>query len=242
MEEDNRMIRLAIVDDEQIYVKEIKNYIRRYENETGEKFSVVCFQDGDQIAENYTGQYDIILMDIQMQFMDGLEAAKKIREFDSEVVIMFVTNMKNYAIRGYEVDALDYLVKPVDYYMFSRKMDKALKRIGKRNEPVINVRILSGVMRFKTKDIYYVESDGHNLSYFTSKGTYRRRSKIKDVEDELVPYGFFRTNKSYLVNMQYVDGIDNGACLVHGEKLLISRSKKKEFMAAMLDYMDGINC
>ena len=115
------MINIAIVEDEKLYVSQFKEYISRYEKESGNRINVSVFPDGAEIVENYSGDFDIILMDIQMKYMDGMTAAEQIRKLDSEVIIMFITNMTQYAIRGYEVDALDYVVKPVEYFSFSQK-------------------------------------------------------------------------------------------------------------------------
>ena len=87
------MIRIALVDDDPIYTRQLKEYLSRYEASSGEKFAVTCFTDGDGIAFNYRAEYDIILMDIEMPFLDGMTAAEEIRRLDSEVVIMFITNM-----------------------------------------------------------------------------------------------------------------------------------------------------
>ena len=233
------MIRLAIVEDEDLYANQLVEYIRKYELESGEQFKIERFRDGDEIAEEYKGDYDIILMDIQMQFMDGMTAAEKIRELDSEVIIMFITNMTNYAIRGYQVDALDYVVKPVEYFSFCKKIEKAIGKVDRKKTPAITIRIQSGVMKLKANDIYYIESEGHNLFYVTKKGTYKSRAKMKEAEDALVQYGFFRSNKSYLVNMQYVEGVSDGCCMIQGESLLISRARKNEFMVALTNFMSN---
>ena len=120
------MIQIAIVEDEEIYVKQLTEYIRKYQTERGRSIKVTVFGDGEDITENYSGGFDIILMDIQMQFMDGMTAAEKIRQMDQKVIIMFITNMIQYAVRGYEVDAMDYVVKPVEYFLFRRNWIKQL--------------------------------------------------------------------------------------------------------------------
>ena len=101
------MVRIAIVEDEDIYIKQLTEYMKRYQQESGEEINVTVYRDGDGIISKYKAQFDIILMDIQMKFMDGMTAAEEIRKTDSEVIIIFITNMTQYAIRGYEVDALD---------------------------------------------------------------------------------------------------------------------------------------
>lgn len=231
------MIRLAIVEDEDLYANQLIEFVNRFKQETGEVFHIVRFRDGDEIVEGYTGTYDIIFMDIQMEFMDGMTTAEKIRELDSEVIIMFITNMTSYAIRGYEVDALDYIVKPIDYFSFRKKIERAIEKVVKKKRPTISIRIKSDVMRIQTNDIYYIESDRHNLIYVTKKGTYKSRASMQEAEDLLVKYGFFRSNKSYLVNLQYVEGVRDGCCIINGSNLLISRARKANFMVAMTNYM-----
>lgn len=231
------MIHLAIVEDEELYVKQLMEYIHTYQNESGNELSVRLFSDGEDILENYKAEFDIILMDIQMKFMDGMTAAEEIRKMDSEVVIMFITNMTNYAIRGYAVDALDYVLKPVSYFSFSQKLEKAIGRVKKKSSHSIAISVSSGIQKIEIADIYYIESEGHNLIFKTRKDTYKTRAKMQDMEEKLSGFGFFRSNKGYLVNMRHVDGVKDGCCVIHGESLLISRARKNEFMEVLADFM-----
>ncbi len=231
------MITIAIVEDEEAYAKQLTEYIEKYQRESGKSIRVIRFSDGDEIVEKYTGEYDIILMDIQMKFMDGMSAAEAIRKQDTKVVIMFITNMTNYAIRGYEVDAMDYVLKPVSYFAFSQKLDRAIKRIPhKAGNPVI-VNTADGIVRTDASSIYYIESEGHNLIYHTTDGEIKERAKMQDAEEKFVPLGFFRSNKGYLVNLEYVDGVKDGCCMIKGETLLISRARRNDFMTALTQYM-----
>ena len=128
------MYQIAIVEDEDIYAKLLEEYIHRYEKDSFHQFKIRHYRDGAEIAENYRGGFDIILMDIQMKFMDGMTAAEMIRRRDPEVLIIFITNRSDYAVRGYEVDALDYVVKPVEYFAFSQKLDRAVSRRGRSRD------------------------------------------------------------------------------------------------------------
>ena len=94
------MIRIALVEDDPACREQLRGYLDRYGKESGEKLSVTTFADGDEIALHYTADYDIILMDIEMKFMDGMTAAELIREKDDSVVIIFITNSPQYAIKG----------------------------------------------------------------------------------------------------------------------------------------------
>lgn len=185
------MITIAIVEDEDSYAEQLQQYIEQYQQESGQHFRTVRFRDGDEIVEDYTGEYDIILMDIQMKFMDGMSAAEEIRKQDSKVVIMFITNMTNYAIRGYEVDAMDYVLKPVSYFAFSKKLERVIGRIPQKSGHPVTINTSEGLVRLDASAIYYIESEVHNLIYHT----------------------------------------------VNGEELLISRARRNDFMAALMQYM-----
>ena len=231
------MIKIAIVEDEQVYIDQLTSYMEKFKAESGNDISIEIFRDGDEIVEKYSADYDIILMDIEMQFMDGMTAAEKIREMDTEVIIMFITNMTQYAIRGYEVDALDYMVKPVEYFSFSQKLLRAIGKLGKSEGHYITVPVEGGMQKICVEDIYFIESFGHKIVYRTKAGEFESRGTMKDLEDALKGYGFYRSAKSYLVNLKYVDGMKNGSCIINGAELQVSRQKRKEFMEALLSYM-----
>ena len=231
-------IQIAIVEDEPLFTKQLQSYIRRYEKESGKKICVTTFTDGEDITDHYSGDYDIILMDIQMQFMDGMTAAEKIRELDQEVIIMFITNMVQYAVRGYEVDAMDYVVKPVEYFAFSQKLDKAISRLKKHVSVFVSIPTEDGLQKLAVSELYYMESQGHYVRYRTARGEFLSRTSLKDLEDDMKEYGFFRCGKGFLVNMKHVDGISGGDCIICGERIPISRSKKNEFMELLLQYMN----
>lgn len=232
------LIHIAIVEDEAMYVQQLVEYIRRYEKESKRQIKISAFADGEDITEDYSGGYDIILMDIQMRFMDGMTAAEKIRVLDQEVIIMFITNMIQYAVRGYEVDAMDYVVKPVEYFSFSQKLDKAIGRMKKTMQVTISVQTEDGLQKLAVSDIYYIESQGHNACYRTARGEFLSRVTLKELEDSMCRYGFFRCGKGYLVNMKQVDGVSGHDCIICGERIPISRNKKKEFMELLIQYMN----
>ncbi len=230
------MIEIAIVEDEELYVRQLQKFLRQYEKETGELFHITVYTDGDQIVHRYQSQYDLILMDVKMKFMDGMSAAEEIRKMDTEVVIIFITNMTQYAIRGYAVDALDYILKPVSYFAFSQRLNRALSRMKKREQKCIMVNIKGGAVRINVANIFYIESQGHTLIFHTILGNYETNGTMKDMEAKLEGMNFCRGNKGYLINLQHVDGIQDGCATVKGEQLVLSRARKKEFMEALTKY------
>ena len=171
------MIQIAIVEDEEIYVKQLTEYIRKYQTERGRSIKVTVFGDGEDITENYRGGFDIILMDIQMRFMDGMTTAEKIRQMDQKVIIMFITNMIQYAVRGYEVDAMDYVVKPVEYFSFSQKLDKAVGRMRSEVKEFLTIPIGEGVVKIDIADIYFIEGQRQHF-YFAFENLSGRTSHV----------------------------------------------------------------
>ena len=234
------MISIAIVEDEDPCAKQMEEYLARFAAESGEEFETVRFCDGDEILENYRAQYDIILMDVQMKFMDGMTAAEEIRKVDPEVVIIFITNMAQYAIRGYAVDALDYVLKPVSYFAFSQRLERAIGRMKRRARRYMTIAIRGGARKLDISRILYVESQGHNLVFVTDGEEHTTTGTIREVEEKLESFGFFRCNKGCLVNLEHVDGVRDGCAIVSGRALPISRGRKNEFLAALTDYVGEV--
>lgn len=230
------MVRIAIVEDDKMYEKQLEDFLHQYEKEKRETFEISRFTDGDEIVENYKAQFDIILMDIQMQFMDGMTTAEEIRKVDSEVIIIFITNLRQYAIRGYAVDALDYVVKPISYFAFSERLARAIRRLKKRTSHTFVVKIRGGIARIDAADLYYVESRDHTMIYHTAKKNIEVSGTMKDAENLLAGFRFCRGNKGYLINLAHVDAIQNDYAVVRGEKLLLSRARKNAFVEELANY------
>ena len=230
------MIRIAIVEDEINYKEQLIAFLRMFEQERDESIEITTYSDGDEIVESYKAQFEIILMDVQMRFMDGVSAAEEIRKVDSDVVIIFITNMAQYAIKGYAVDALDYILKPISYFAFSERLNRAIERMKKREEHFITITMKSGVNRLKVSDIYYVESNGHKLTFSTRKGELTATGTMKELEQQLAEFHFFRGHRGYLINLEHVDGMNDSFAVVKGKELDVSRTKRKAFMEALSNY------
>ncbi len=231
------MLEIAIVEDEENYRNTLCEYLKKYSLETGEEIHISTFADGDEIVENYKAKYHIILMDIEMQFMNGMDTARKIREVDTAVIIIFITNMARYAIQGYEVDALDYVLKPISYFAFFQKIQRAIGRMKKRKEHYINIVSKKGVNKVPVSEIGWIESEGHRLIYHTKDQVYESTlNSMKEIENALKEFGFFRCNKGYLVNLAHVRAIRDGWAILTYGQVMISRSKKMEFQKALTAY------
>lgn len=234
------MIRVAIVEDEASYVEQIQSFIKQYQIENGQVIEVTVFSDGDEIVSNYRAEFDIIFLDIQMKFMDGMTAAEHIRKIDQSVIIIFITNMAQYAIRGYAVNALDYILKPITYFAFSEKFKRAIALFKQREKKYITLKIDGGIARLPLNEIYYMESMKHRIIVHTETMDYSMICTMKEMEERLADDNFFRCNNCYLVNLALVERVYNNEVILGEHKLQISRPRRKVFMAALTDYMGGM--
>ena len=233
------MIRIAVVEDEQESREVLCQYLGRYQEERGCEFQMTLFRDGAEITRDYRPGYDIILMDIQMASMDGMTAAELIRARDPEVILIFITQLAQYAIRGYAVEALDYLLKPVSYYAFSQRMDRALERIGRKTAQYMMVSVKGGEQKIDISAIRYIESHGHTMTLHLTRGELEVSSTMTQMEQLLKDRGFSRCNKGYLLNLAYVDGIQDGCAVLGEDHLMISRGRKAAFMEDLSNYIGG---
>lgn len=234
------MIKVAIVDDEKNAGDLLEAYIERYNLSAKEPSGFVTsrFNDGLSFLGSVKSGFDIVFMDIDMPDFDGMKTAEKLRENDSSVVIIFVTNMMQFAVKGYEVGALDFLVKPVSYENFAIKLRRAVEQTKVSGADRI---ILSsdGVMRaLRRRDIKYAEIRSHDIIYHTSDGDIRTYGSLKKAE-QLLGAGFARCNSCYIVNLAFVDSVKGFSVVVDGKELSISHLKKKEFMKTLADYYGG---
>lgn len=234
------MLRIAVVEDDKTYAAQLKEYLVRYRTEKNQKISVALFPDGEDIVTDYSAEFDIILMDVEMTFMDGMTTAERIREKDNEVVIIFITNMPQYAIQGYKVDALDYVLKPISYFAFSQRIDRALTRVKKKEATYITVAQKGGKKKLNVDKICYVEVRDHDLIYHSTKGDIVTKSSMKEAEDTLGGTKFFRCNRCYLVNLEYVEDFRGNDVTVASDVIQVSRARKKAFMDALNDYMNEV--
>ena len=232
---------IAIVDDNLNDRKMILDYLSQFFNESGEDYTTSTFEDGASFLKDYSFSYDFIIFDIDMPQMSGIDTAKELRKKDSNVTIMFVTNMPQYALEGYSVEAVDYVLKPLSYPDFRLKMKKANRYILRNSVKKVTINTTEeGLITVDSSDIYYVESKLHYIYYHTKKGIYKMRAKLTEVEDILLPYHFARSGGSFLINLAYLEKIDGNEIVIAGETLPLSRRMKASLMSAFTKYMGGI--
>lgn len=231
------MVNVVIVEDEPNEAKLLRNYLDGITARRGEKFSVSVYGDAETFLVNYRHDTDIVFMDIELPDMNGMEAARKLRERDGLVMLVFVTNMANFAVKGYSVGAFDFLVKPVTFFDFFTLMERAMPVIGEKKESETVVRTPYGFRQIKLSNIGYIEVVGHRVIYHLSDGVIEGWGSLSDLEQKLGPSGFARCNNAYLVNMKHVTAVESNEICVLGNRLAVSRTKKKEFLRRLNEYL-----
>lgn len=231
---------IAIVEDYIDQIDILKSYINKYSEEKKAEFNIFVYEDGDEIIYEYEAKYDIIFLDIEMKRLDGMTTARKIRQFDQDVIIIFVTNMVQYAISGYSVGALSFLLKPVPYFAFASELTKSIDKINKRKHKHILVQTKNGITKLATNEVMFIESFRHNIIIHTPAETYNTRGTIKALEEELSGYHFYKCNSGYLINLAYVAAVKNDEVIIGARRLKISRPKKKSFMEALVQYLGEV--
>lgn len=234
------MYHIAIVEDEMDFSSQLQSFLEQYQKEQNIRFKISVFSDGAEILEGYEPIYDVILMDIEMPGMNGMDAAAQIRSVDADVVMMFITNVASYALRGYEVGALDFVMKPLTYYAFAMRFARVLKRVRQREQQQILLAFPDGVKKLEIQQIYYVEVQNRILHYHTDEGEYCVRGTMQSVEQALATHPFVKCNHWYIVNLRHVSEVWQNTVVVGGHMLEISRRNRTPFLKALTEYVSGI--
>jgi DNA-binding LytR/AlgR family response regulator len=240
------MINIAVVDDEKNYREILVQYLKKFDAESGNRLFIKEFSDGSDLTTEFSYKpdsgYDIILLDVEMKFMNGMETAGIIRKHDSGVQIIFITNAPQYAIYGYEVDALEYILKPINYFAFSQTLDRAIKRIRKKESKYF---LLSGpgfTYKIDLHNLKYIEVVDHELLFClkNKEAPIKVRGALKKIEKQLDEKMFFRCSQGFLVNLEYVDNIGNNSAIIDGKDIPVSKALRRDFIDALNNYMSEV--
>lgn len=233
------MYRIAIVEDEQESALQLQTMVQRYVSEVGKQAEVILYQNAIVLLTNYKANFDLIFMDIDMPLINGMESAARLREIDKNTLLIFATNMGHMAPQGYEVEAFDFIIKPLHYDSLTLKLKRAFARIAQQKEDRIS--FLSKGTRFymKASEVQYIEVLDHQLVYHTESGDYPVYGTMSKIRTQLEPLGFSKCNNCYLVNLRHVQRVQNYMVELPGITLQISHPRRKAFMEALNNYIGG---
>lgn len=243
------MRQIAIIEDDEAEEERLAGHLERYGREQGEGFQISWFTT----AEDFLSQrrtFDLIFFDIDLPGeLDGMEAARLLRSYDTETPLIFVTNLAQYAVKGYEVEALDFMVKPVNYHDFSLRMDKAMRLMARNSGKTVTLSLAGGGMRVvAVADVAYVEIVNHDLIWHLTGqaaagdagAEARERRTLKQAEALLPESQFVRVSNSCLANMAHIAVVHGDSLAMDtGDELYFSRSRKRPALEKIAAYLGG---
>ncbi|MDR1156875.1 MAG: LytTR family DNA-binding domain-containing protein [Oscillospiraceae bacterium] len=235
-------MRIAICDDDQRERDTVERLVLGYEKTYPEvPFHISAFDSGEALLAVYRDgtNFDMLFLDIQMKDIDGIQTAQEIRKTNQHAIIFFITGFTQYISAAFTLNAFQFIVKPVKKDMFDREFRRALKKHFMGHKKYI-VESDARTIALEIKDIVYMESLDHYIAVHTERNEYIKRGQLNGEEKALVPYGFVRTHRKYLVNMAYIFEItQNDMVLKSGDHLQLSARKHSEVMNSFNHFLAG---
>ncbi len=233
---------IAVVEDDATCREMIKDYLEKLATERDCELKPSFFFNAKTFITGYKPNYDMILMDIELPDGNGLELVREIRKVDETVLVIFITNMARYAVKGYEVDAFDFIVKPVTYFNFRVKIGRALDKLARTASTDFWVTSKGTKVRLRTDKLKYVEVMKHSVIYHTTDGDIETVGSMKNAQEQFAGEPFGLCNRCYLVNFAFVEEVRQFSVVVGGEELLMSHLKRAEFLNRLNLYLAGDPC
>jgi len=233
------MTSIAIIEDDATAARDLQSMLERFKEEEKSNLSVQVFDNAVTFLATYTKQFQLVFMDIDLPQLNGMEAVRRLRKVDKQVMVVFVTSLAQYAVKGYEVNAFDFLLKPVHYYDFRLKMLRVMENLQEKYSADKRIYINNRYVKTTVlaSEILYVEVVKHSLLFHVVDGkTYTETKPMHWIQEELKDYPFVLCNQCYLVNLKHVTQVENYNVYLGKTVLLISHPRKKEFLAALNDY------
>ncbi len=237
------MIKIAIVENEQTQIEIIFEMIKKYCNTNDIQFDILSFNNGYDFLENDISTFDLFFMDIDMPGINGMETSAKIRSKGITTPLIFVTNLPQFAIDGYKVQALDFILKPMTYADFSLAMKRALVLINQDKIGDFILNIHGSLIKFKQEEILYIDMIKHDVNLHLSNGEIKVfRSSLNKIEPLLNDKIYLKCNSGCIVNLNKVKRIEKDILIMENDDhITISRSRKKETLSkfnGLLSLMD----
>ena len=230
---------IAIVDDEEKEQQIIKKYIEEWASARKEPVEFQCFANSENFLFHWEDNkcYDLLVLDIEMGKMNGLDLARKIRTENEKLPIIFVTGYDEYMQYGYDVSALHYLIKPVNKDRLFQALDKWKQRSDKEDETVL-VNAEGSIQRLQLSKVMYVEANGHGSIIHTIDKVLSARESFGILEKQMLStQEFVKCHRAFLVNLRYVSSIQNAELVLDdGASLPVSRLQMKHVQQAFLKY------
>lgn len=232
------MLLLAVCDDAPIECTDIARQIETLLEQLHVDFIIKRFFNGEELLQS-NESFDIIFLDIKMPKISGMVLARKIREQGKQSLIIFITSAKEYVFEAYDVEAFQYLIKPVQNEKLENVLEKSIKKIqANANIDFLIISVDRQTKKVFLKDILYIESLSRIAKIHCRTGILETYEQIGILEEKLADKSFFRCHKCFLVNLDYVDTFNKTEiCLENGEKIMLAKRRSESFQKVILSYM-----
>lgn len=225
------MIKIAICDDSDEFTYSLENMIKSYGERNNIVLSIKTFNSSIMLAESLKMDFQVFFLDIEMPLMDGVELARLIRKYDSDSYLVFVTSYMKYMPIGYDVNASNYLRKPIKQAKVDKELDKIVKWFVHHKKTYITVKNLEGFFKIYLHELKYIETYDRNVLIHTEKGNIICYKKMQELDELLKNDDFYRCHNSYIVNLNYIERIVGlKVYLLGGEIITTTKARKKELL------------
>lgn len=236
------ILNIGICDDEKIHRDILREYLIQTLNK--DSYTLMEFDSGENLLNNYPKNVDLLLLDIQMKSIDGFDLAKKIRKFDTDVHIIFTTAFADFMQKGYEVRAFRYLLKPIQYDDFSKHILECINCINEEYKNFITIKESESgqIIKIPISSILFVETVSRSVLIHTDSKVYKSRINLNKIEDSLKGNNFFRCHRSYLINLNKVNCITKNSALIKNHEIFVSKYKVKDLKTALTNVLGDLLC
>lgn len=236
------MLTIGICDDEKEIREKIKNIVEKTMFDDDRDYRIKTFSSGEELLQENVGEIDILFLDILMGDINGMDTARKIRENDKNMEIIFITSLVDYISDGYEVRAYRYLLKPVDEEIVAKHLKSCIKYVEDSKGKYIVVKSDDGIKKIYQRDILYLEALNRKVIIHSEKGNSETRQTLSEIRNDLDSNMFYQCQKSFIVNLDYINKIKGyTAVLDNGKDIPIGRTKYKDLKEKFFWRLGGGN-
>ena len=236
-------LNIIICDDEFLHRLILKEFLIKILDESLLEYNLIEYSSGKDLISNYNknNKADLLFLDIQMNGLNGMDVARRIREFDNNVEIIFTTSVLDYVCEGYEVNAYRYMLKPIEYNIFKNNMGKCIENIIKKKNDFLTINDKSKLIKIKFDDILYIETSKRQLIIHTINGHEIIKMSIRKLE-KLLNKDFFRCHNSFIVNLEKINKIDVSDIYINNATIPISKHRRKQLKARLIEVLGDKLC
>lgn len=230
-------LRIAIVDDELDFLMKLRDMINKYCPDS-DKLNIYEFGSGEKLLYNFKrNMYDVIILDVEMEGLNGLETATKIRSYDNLVIIVFLTSHQEFALQGYEVKAFRYMLKSQPEPMYQRQLQSVFNEYH-QTHLTFPIQLKNNIRNILINDIIYFEVFKRTIVIHTAIGEFEFYGKLKEIESDERLINFVKPHKSYYVNLSYIDNISKNALIMKSNDIIpLSRNLKQIVTERFLSFL-----